>query len=260
MFGLFRSKPKPEPLVYPPDIGDARRVYAIGDIHGRLDLLVDLIDLIAADDHARGPTGRTELIFLGDYVDRGPDSAGVIDYVLRLRQWWPTVTCLRGNHEEVFLMALRGDESALRFLTRIGGRETLLSYGATEHDLDTMSLSELREWMQASVPQHHVEFLEQLADQTIIGNYAFVHAGIRPEIPMEEQEEKDLRWIRDEFLFYDDPHDYFVIHGHSITEEVEQRPNRVGIDTGAYKSGILTAAGLEGMERWFLATEPKPAG
>jgi serine/threonine protein phosphatase 1 len=254
MFGLFRSKTKREPLVYPPDLGDERRVYAIGDIHGRLDLLVDLIDMIAADDHARGPAERTELIFLGDYVDRGPDSAGVIDYVIRLREWWPTITCLRGNHEEVFLMAARGDENALRFLTRIGGRETLLSYGATEEDLDGMTLGELRDWLQAAIPQRHIEFLEGLSDQLTIGNYAFVHAGIRPEVPMAEQEGKDLRWIRDEFLFYDDPHEYFVIHGHSISDDVEKCPNRIGIDTGAFQSGVLTAAGLQGGDQWFLST------
>jgi len=253
MFGLFRSKSAPL-LVDPPDLGEGRRAYAIGDIHGRLDLLTALIDMIADDDHARGPAG-TELIFLGDYVDRGPESAGVIDYVLRLREWWPAMTCLRGNHEEVFLMAAQGDESALRFMTRIGGRETLLSYGATEHDLDTMTPEALRDWIMAAIPQRHLEFLEGLADNVLIGNYAFVHAGVRPEIPFAEQDVKDLRWIRDEFLYYDDPHDYFVIHGHSITESVEERPNRMGIDTGAYASGMLTAVGLEGTERWFLSTK-----
>jgi len=259
MFGLFRSKSAPDLLVHPPDLGEGRRAYAIGDIHGRLDLLTDLIDMIAADDMARGPAASTELIFLGDYVDRGADSAGVIDYVLRLREWWPLITCLRGNHEEVFLMAARGDESALRFMTRIGGRETLLSYGATEEDLDNMTLGELRDWLMATIPEAHLAFLESLQDQAIIGNYAFVHAGIRPEVAMADQEGKDLRWIRDEFLFYDDPHEYFVIHGHSITSGVEERPNRIGIDTGAYASGALTAVGLEGTERWFLTTAPSPS-
>ncbi|MCW2368525.1 serine/threonine protein phosphatase 1 [Sphingobium sp. B1D7B] len=254
MFGLFKSKSKPEPLTHAPDLGEGRRVYAIGDIHGRLDLLLELIDLIAADDHSRGPTGSTQLVFLGDYVDRGQDSKGVIDYVLQLRDWWPNILCLRGNHEEVFAMAVEGDESALRFLTRIGGRETLLSYGTSETDLDTMTLGELRDWLTSAVPDTHRAFLAGLTDKAIIGNYAFVHAGVRPEVPLDEQDEKDLRWIREEFLFYDEPHDYFIVHGHSITEAVEQRENRMGIDTGAYKSGVLTAAGLEGTERWFLST------
>jgi serine/threonine protein phosphatase 1 len=254
MFGLFRSKSAPTLLVDPPDLGDDRRVYAIGDIHGRLDLLTDIVDRIADDDLARGPAGATQIVFLGDFVDRGPDSAAVLDYVLRLRDWWPSVTCLQGNHEEVFLMAARGDESALRFMTRIGGRETLLSYGATEHDLDKMTLGELRDWLMSVVPERHLQFIESMDDKLLIGNYAFVHAGIRPQIPMAEQDGKDLRWIRDEFLEFERPHEYFVIHGHSIAPSVERRPNRIGIDTGAYASGVLTAVGLQSTEQWFLST------
>lgn len=254
MFGLFKSKSAPPPPAKPPSLEEGHRVYAIGDIHGRLDLLTDLIDLIAEDDHARGPINRTELIFLGDYIDRGPDSAGVIDFVLRLREWWPSITFLQGNHEEVFLMAARGDENALRFLTRIGGRETLMSYGASEQDLDQLTLGELRAWLMKTVPEQHLQFLESMGDRLIIGDYAFVHAGIRPEVPMSEQESKDLRWIRDEFLDFDKLHEFFIVHGHSITAAVEQLPNRMGIDTGAYESGVLTAVGLEGTERWLVNT------
>jgi len=241
-------------LLDPPELGEGRRVYAIGDIHGRLDLLTRLIDKIAQDDAARGTVGKTELIMLGDFVDRGPDSAGVLDYVMRLREWWPAITCLKGNHEEVFLMAARGDEAALRFMTRIGGRETLLSYGATEADLDQMTLGELRDWLMRAVPERHLQFMESMGEQVVIGDYLFVHAGIRPEVPMDEQEGKDLRWIREEFLTFEDPHQYFVVHGHSITPSVDQRGNRLGIDTGAYASGVLTAVGLQGGEQWFLAT------
>lgn len=257
MFGLFRSKSDREVLVDPPALGEGRRVYAVGDVHGRLDLLRQIIDKIADDDLSRGQVEKTELIMLGDFVDRGPDSKGVIDFMMRLGEWWPDVTCLLGNHEEVFLMAARGDESALRFMTRIGGRETLLSYGATENDLDNMTLGELRDWLMATVPEPHLQFIESMKEKVLIGNYAFVHAGIRPQIAMDEQEARDLRWIREEFLTCEEPHDYFVIHGHSITAEVEQRGNRIGIDTGAYASGVLTAVGLEGTERWFLATSNK---
>jgi len=256
MFGLFRSKSEREVLVDPPDLGEGRRVYAVGDVHGRLDLLRQIIDKIADDDLARGQVEKTELIMLGDFVDRGPDSAGVLDFMMRLGEWWPDVTCLLGNHEEVFLMAARGDESALRFMTRIGGRETLLSYGATESDLDSMTLGELRDWLMAAVPEAHLQFIESMKEKVLIGNYAFVHAGIRPQIRMDDQEARDLRWIREEFLTCEEPHDYFVIHGHSITAGVEERVNRIGIDTGAYASGVLTAVGLEGTERWFLGTTP----
>jgi serine/threonine protein phosphatase 1 len=254
MFGLFRSKSAPDLLIDPPDLGEDRRVYAIGDIHGRLDLLTQLIDKIADDDLARGPVGTTQLIMLGDFVDRGPDSAGVLDFVIRLSEWWPAITCLQGNHEEVFLLAARGDESALRFMTRIGGRETLISYGATEADLDAMTLGELRDWLMKAVPERHLQFIEAMKEKLIIGNYAFVHAGIRPQIPMADQEARDLRWIRDEFLTFEEPHQYYVVHGHSISSGVEQKGNRMGIDTGAYATGVLTAVGLEGTEQWFLST------
>jgi len=254
MLRWFRSKPAPNLLLDPPDLGEGRRVYAIGDVHGRLDLLKRLIDKIAEDDTARGTPGKTELVMLGDFVDRGPESAGVLDYVMRLREWWPAITCLQGNHEEVFLMAARGDEAALRFMTRIGGRETLLSYGATETDLYEMTLGELRDWLMRAVPERHLRFIEDMAERVLIGDYLFVHAGIRPEVPVDEQEGRDLRWIRDEFLSFDEPHEYFVVHGHSITPSVDHRGNRMGIDTGAYATGVLTAVGLEGTDQWFLST------
>ena len=257
MFRLFRSKPDPERLVGEPDLGEGRRAYAIGDIHGRLDLLQEIIYKIAEDDLMREPTGRTDIILLGDFVDRGPQSSGVLDYVMTLGQFWPNVTCLQGNHEEVFLMAARGDEAALRFMTRIGGRETIISYGASEAELNAMTLGELRDWLMATVPEAHLRFIESMTDRLTIGDYAFVHAGVRPQVPMDEQEGRDLRWIRDEFLGFEQPHDYFVIHGHSITSGVDRRDNRIGIDTGAYVTGVLTAIGLEGKEQWFLSTSER---
>jgi len=256
MLRLFRSRSAPALPLDPPSLGSGRRAYAIGDIHGRLDLLRQLVDRVAADDLKRGPVDRTDIILLGDYIDRGPESAGVIDFVMRLRDWWPDSTCLQGNHEEVFLMAARGDESALRFLTRIGGRETLLSYGASEAELDAMTLGQLRDWLMANIPEAYLAFIESMPEKIVIGDYAFVHAGVRPRVPMAEQEARDLRWIRDEFLTSSEPHDHFIVHGHSITATVEERPNRIGIDTGAYASGILTAVGLEGTDRWFMSTAP----
>jgi serine/threonine protein phosphatase 1 len=255
MFNLFRSTEKRTPPDGPSSIGDNRRGYSIGDINCRLDMLRPMIDKVAADDWTRGPIGSTDLILLGDYVDRGPASAAVLDFIIRLRDWWPGLHCLRGNHEEVFAMAARGDESALRFMTRIGGRETLLSYGASEAELDSMTLGQLRDWMMHAVPQAHLDFIDSLKDQMLIGDYAFVHAGIRPEVPMAAQEETDLRWIRDEFLNWEAPHDYIVVHGHSITAEVDEQPNRIGIDTGAYATGKLTALGLQATDRWIITTD-----
>lgn len=254
MLRLFRSSSARAAEKSPPSIGENRRAYAIGDIHGRLDLLRELIDKIAADDWVRGAAGSTELILLGDYVDRGPESAQVIDFIIRLTRWWPNLHCLMGNHEEVFLLAARGDEGALRFMTRIGGRETILSYGIDEDVLDGMTFGELRDWLVETIPESHLTFLSELKEQVVLEDYAFVHAGIRPGIPMDSQQPKDLRWIRDEFLESQVSHEHFIVHGHSISEEVETMSNRIGIDTGAYATGRLTAIGLQGTERWFLST------
>lgn len=257
MLRFFRSAPPEAPDISdrpPPSLAPDRRVYAVGDVHGRLDLLRELIDKIAADDWARGPIASTELVLLGDYVDRGPQSAQVIDFIVRLARWWPNLHCLMGNHEEVFLLALQGDESALRFMTRIGGRETILSYGIAEEALDAMTFGELRDALTEVVPAEHVEFLASLDEQIRFEDYAFVHAGIRPGVALDNQEAKDLRWIRQEFLESEARHERFIIHGHSITDGVEILTNRIGIDTGAYASGRLTAIGLEGTEQWFLTT------
>lgn len=229
------------------------RVYAIGDIHGRLDLLVPLLELVAADDRTRGERA-THLVFLGDLVDRGPDSAGVVDHVMRLAAATPNVRLLMGNHEEVFLRALEGDPKAMRLLFRIGGRQTLLSYGISDEELQTLGDEELLERAQSAVPIAHRRFLEAAEDVIEMGDYAFVHAGIRPAVPLAAQKGADLRWIRSEFLDHPDSHDRMIVHGHTITDEVEIRPNRIGIDTGAYLSGRLTALGIEGRQRWVVAT------
>ncbi len=243
-------------LAGPPSVGADRRVYAIGDVHGRVDLLMELLDRIGGDDWRRKQRDDTTLVLLGDYIDRGPNSREVIDFIIKLREQWPSVTCLMGNHEQVFQMAIQGDEQAVRFFTRqgVGGRETLMSYGARADELDRMSATELWEWIDQAVPQAHKDFLASLNSMAIIGDYAFVHAGIQPGVPMEEQEETDLYWIRDTFLEDEAPHPYMIVHGHSIRESVERRSNRIGIDTGAYATGRLTAIGLEGTDCWFLST------
>jgi serine/threonine protein phosphatase 1 len=229
------------------------RVYAIGDIHGRLDLLDDLLFRIDADDRARGGA-ETQLIFLGDLVDRGPDSAGVVQRALELGQSGQSVRFLMGNHEEVFLKALGGNLEALRFFVKIGGRATILSYGFEEAEYERLGYDELLPQLIARVPAEHVAFLESFEDRIAIGDYLFVHAGIRPRVPIDEQSGGDLRWIRGEFLDFRGDHGAVVVHGHTIAEEVEERANRIGIDTGAFASGRLTTLGLEGGERWYLST------
>jgi serine/threonine protein phosphatase 1 len=230
------------------------RVYAIGDIHGRLDLLDDLLFRIEADNQMRGDGVETQLIFLGDLVDRGPNSAGVVQRALELKESDRPVRFLMGNHEEVFVKAMKGSREALRFLVKIGGRATILSYGVAAEEYDALDYEALAELIATRVPAAHVEFLESFENQILIGDYLFVHAGIRPRVPLEEQTGGDLRWIRNEFLDYRGAHGPIVVHGHTITDEVEERGNRIGIDTGAFASGKLTALGLEGGERWYLST------
>jgi serine/threonine protein phosphatase 1 len=159
-----------------------------------------------------------------------------------------------GNHEEVFLRAVAGDLRALRFLIRIGGRETLFSYGISEEDYRELEYDELMAQVQAKVPAAHVEFLSSFEKWIEVGDYLFVHAGLRPGIAVEDQAMSDLCWIREDFLRHRESFGKMVVHGHSITEDIDERTNRIGIDTGAYASGRLTAIGLQADERWYLST------
>lgn len=234
-------------------VPEGGRVYAIGDIHGRLDLLDALLGAIDEDDAGRG-AARTELIVLGDLVDRGPESRGVVERLLALGAEGRPVRFLMGNHEQVFLKALEGDLKALRFLIRIGGRETLLSYGITEEEYRGLDYEDLARIFRERVPEDHIRFLAAFENWIEVGDYLFVHAGIRPGVALEDQAISDLCWIRDDFLKHRDSFGKMIVHGHSITEGVDLRPNRIGIDTGAFASGTLTAIGLEKEERWFLST------
>lgn len=241
-----------------PTLPTGMRVFAVGDIHGRLDLLEQLLGVIESDNQSRGPIDSLHLVFLGDLVDRGPDSAGVIERLLSLKASGRSATFLLGNHDEVFLKATLGDVKATRFLTKIGGKETILSYGITPDEYLASGFEELTKLLQERVPAEHREFLSGFSDSTRIGDYLFVHAGIRPGVPLEEQVPTDLRWIRGDFLSCNTMHDAMVVHGHSISEEPELKTNRIGIDTGAFASGRLTALGLEGDKQWVLCAEGAP--
>ena len=225
------------------------RYYAIGDIHGRRDLFAVLIDAIEQDDPGDRATQSTAVL-LGDLVDRGPDSAGVVDLAM---QWSAArkVELLAGNHEEMFLDSFE-DEAVLRHFLRHGGRQTVLSYGVERSVYDQASLAELQALMKEVVPESHRAFLTAAKDHLVAGDYLFVHAGIAPDVPLAEQKPHHLRWIREPFLDHDAPHEHFVIHGHTITEDIDLRTNRLGIDTGAYRTGRLTALVLEGESRRLI--------
>ena len=361
MFWKRKSRPA-SPVRADFAVPDGRRVYAIGDIHGRDDLFAQLIAAIRADHQARGPAEAT-IILLGDLVDRGPQSAEVIDraialrdefpdtrlligyqeecflasltgdvrrlrYFMRIggeatvRSYWnddksladasfedvaerlpdlvpaahvdflghgedmvaigdylfvhagirpgvpleiqsladrrwsrdefPGMRLLIGNHEECFLAALTGDVRRVRYFMRIGGEATVRSYWRDDASFEKASFEEVAERLPGLVPAAHVDFLGQGEDMVAIGDYLFVHAGIRPGVPLEKQSLADLRWIRDEFLDNLGDHGKMVVHGHSITAEPDEQANRIGIDLGAFRSGILGAVGLEGSQRWFL--------
>lgn len=246
IFGAFTAQPSPHGA-------EGYRAYAIGDIHGRLDLLDQLLAQIEADIAARRAK-QNLVVFLGDLIDRGPQSAQVVE---RLRTWQPrdaTTIFLCGNHEEVLLRVLAGEPNILADWLKFGGVECLESYGLDAAGLSEQSNLAALAAVKAVIPTEHKAFLASFSDTFRFGDYLFVHAGIRPGLGVAAQAQKDLRWIRDPFLEDLTDHGFVVVHGHTITETVEERINRIGIDTGAYRTGVLTAMAIEGSQRWFLDT------
>jgi serine/threonine protein phosphatase 1 len=246
----FFSRPLPPPRQH--RLPDGERIYAIGDIHGRLDCLDSIMSQISYDEAGRDKADTT-IVFLGDLIDRGADSRGVIERAMDIAGRYKTVF-LMGNHEEILIRAWEGDSRAAALLHRVGGRETVMSYGVPASDYDAGDLGELMTLVGDRIPPEHIEFLREFRESYLHGDYLFVHAGIRPGIPLAAQDPLDMRWIRREFLDDSRDHGPMVIHGHSITEDVDLQTNRIGIDTGAFASGKLTAIGIEGVQRWFLAT------
>lgn len=242
-----------------PAIPEGIRVYAIGDVHGRLDLLRE-VEALIAEDCASAGRRRIVQVMLGDYVDRGPQSRGVIDHLLA-RDHGRELVALRGNHESYMLD--RPDMPAnFAHWCRYGGRETLLSYGLDLSAIDDETLETDRVSLSrralSVLPPDHTAFLAGLGLHWSCGDYLFVHAGIRPGVPLEQQSERDLTWIRHDFL--DSPVDFgcVVVHGHTPAEAPEIRDNRIGIDTRAYASGRLTCLVLEGETQRFLASGAGP--
>ena len=235
------------------------RAYAIGDVHGRLDLLRDLLRQIERDNEDRGPT-NTYLVLLGDLIDRGPDSRGVIELFVSSPPRFAQTVFLKGNHEEFLLNVLGGKDEMVGDWLSYGGYECAESYGISRGWTLNMTPAAVIERLAGEVPEAHRNFLNAMADSFGFGDYLFVHAGIRPGLPLDRQSGKDLRWIREGFLEDRSDHGFIVVHGHTIVERPEQHPNRIALDTGAYRSGILTAIGLEGSDRWFLQSRELALG
>jgi serine/threonine protein phosphatase 1 len=224
------------------------RIYAVGDIHGRADLLSEIIARID-DDIRRRPIEHTVEVYLGDYIDRGPHSKTVID-LLAIRLVRNQAICLRGNHETVMEDFFQ-DPTVLRYWQQLGGMQTLASYGVYPRDRAETEFDLHRRFLRA-FPRVHELFLQCLRYHFACGDFLFVHAGVRPNIPLDQQDPNDLIWIRHEFLDSAENHGRFIVHGHTPVPHPDIRHNRINIDTGAWKTGTLTCIAIEGATILFL--------
>lgn len=260
VFGkLFRRPDRSAVAARVPQAPAGMRIYAIGDIHGRDDLLTTLHARIR-DDMAGGSQLQTSIVYLGDYIDRGLGSSRVIDMLLKEPVEGARAIHLKGNHEEAVLDFL--DDASFGMMWRnFGGLETLYSYGVP----NAMSIGSVPEFIAAQevfaerLPADHLKWLKSLRSTATFGDYFFAHAGVRPGVPLEQQSDEDLLWIRDAFLDSDLSFGKIVVHGHTPEPEPTLRHNRIGVDTGAYMTDILTCVVLEGENLRFLDTRPAAA-
>ena len=229
---------------------DGLRLYAIGDVHGRLDLLLKMYDAIIRD-RGEHPEADWRIIHLGDYVDRGADSKGVIDFLIRATERESRVIALAGNHDIGFVDFLAAPDPNGIFANN-GGRETALSYGVRIDFSDRAGFRAQAEALRQAVPAAHRAFLEGLGFSCPFGDFFFCHAGIRPGIPLDRQEVSDLIWIREAFLNFVGLHPKVIVHGHTPCREPEIRANRVNVDTGAFRSGVLSALVIEGSDKHIM--------
>lgn len=232
---------------------DGLRLYAIGDVHGCDGLLAGAHGAIA-EDLARHPAADHRIVHVGDYVDRGPDSAAAIERLARMRECDPRIVCLRGNHDELMAGFLDDPLGVGPTWLANGGGRTLADYGVAAGPFVTArDLAELAAELAARLPDHHRRFLATLDLSARFGDFFFCHAGIRPGVALDRQDPDDLLWIRDPFLLDPSDHGVVVVHGHTPAPEPEVRPNRINIDTGAVFTGRLTAIAIEGTSYRFLA-------
>lgn len=237
-----------------PSIPEGICLYAIGDVHGARDRLEQLVATIALDARNH-PISSKRLVFLGDYIGRGTDSFGVIEFLIaNLPADFETIF-LRGNHEDAALRIIAGEKELIPGWVEFGGDAYFASYGIpTDRPETTHAPEVLREELLRALPDTHLAFMKQAIYSHVCGDYYFTHAGVKPGVPLERQTADDLLWIREEFLNDSRAYGKIIVHGHNITAEPDIRPNRIGIDTGAYASGHLTCLKLIGTQRRFITT------
>jgi serine/threonine protein phosphatase 1 len=261
VFSKANGKAVTKPVLAPsfvPRVPQGRRVYAVGDVHGRADLLIKLLEELRSDARIGNYEGRPILIFLGDYIDRGFQSKDVINILLSNMVSPFETYFLKGNHEQAMLQFL-GDPGIGPRWAEYGGAETLVSYGVQPPRTRTSP----EEWMQASadlheaLPAEHLHFLKSLELSVRVGDYVFVHAGVRPGVPLDQQSEHDLLWIREDFLNDRRALGAVIVHGHTPIQKPYRDGRRISLDTGAYLSGKLTAARFEHDAVEFITTGPR---
>ena len=230
------------------------RVYAVGDIHGYEPLFVQLIKKIS-EDNSRRRAAQTRIIILGDVIDRGPKSCNLVKRLMRYTRGSKNFTVLMGNHELMMITALMGNMDAMAAWVGFGGDQTLLSFGVNPDLIHEGATTRLLAAAQANIPPEIIAWLERLPLTATSGDVLFVHAGVRPGVRLSAQNSEDLLSIRNPFLESNEVRDYLTVHGHSISlHGPDLQSNRIGIDTGAYQTGHLTALGIEGEKVWFLTT------
>lgn len=232
------------------------RIYAIGDTHGYLNLLIDIHNQIK-DDLAENPIENHKIIFLGDYIDRGPNSKGCIDYLIRLMSENSNVVCLKGNHEEKLILFLEDPLKMSNSFLTYGGAECAESYGVQPVSLSASNaeMIHFRDELSAAIPQSHIDFINQLLLSQIEGDYMCVHAGVKPGTPIDQQIDDDLMKIRSEFIPHNGLYEKVIVHGHTPHYPIEIKPNRMNADTCAYDTGVLTCIVLDENKYRILSTE-----
>jgi serine/threonine protein phosphatase 1 len=233
-----------------PRVPDGTRIYAIGDVHGRADLLGGVFSRIDASLKA-SPVKQPVQVLLGDYIDRGPNSREVIDALIaRARQH--AMIFIKGNHES-YAVEFLSDPSVLSEWKQVGGINTLLSYGVKPSTRDDpKQRQDVAAAFRQALPESHQRFLQSLALSFTSGDFFFTHAGVRPGTPLSEQREHDLLWIREDFLLHEEDFGKIIVHGHTPTKMPDVRPNRINIDTGAYATGLLTCLVLQDDQMAFI--------